>query len=287
MLTAKISSKNCMNVKSTSPGVNAFLYIILSFFCGISCSNNPNQAPISSVPQPSNASISHHVVAKGDTLYAIAWRYNLDYKNLSKINNINPPYAISPGQIIQLHGVASRVTHRVSRAQKQVPIEHSKPAAKMPPSKPPTPKISTSNRSEKRTVNTAVARSTSVNSGPLVWIWPVKGEVISPFNVTGKLNKGIDIAAKLGESVRAAADGEVVYAGSGLRGYGNLIIIKHRNSYLSAYAHNSKLIAKEGDVVKKREKIAEVGGSGTNAVKLHFEIRRDGVPVDPLRYLPR
>lgn len=287
MLKAKISSKKCVSVKSTSPFVNAFLYALLSFFCGISCSNNPNKAPISSVSQPASASITHHVVAKGDTLYAIAWRYNLDYKNLSKINNINPPYAISPGQIIQLQGVAPRVPYRVSRLQKKAPIDPPKASAKVPSSKPPASKSPIINRSEKRTVKPVSVKATPVKTGSLVWSWPVKGKVISPFSVSGKLNKGIDIAAKLGESVRAAAEGEVVYAGSGLRGYGNLIIIKHRSSYLSAYAHNSKLIAKEGDVVKKREKIAEVGGSGTNAVKLHFEIRRDGVPVDPLRYLPR
>lgn len=286
-------SQKWTNVKRTSPYVNAFLFILLPFFCGISCSSSPSKAPISSVSQPAKTHITHHVVAKGDTLYAIAWRYNLDYKNLSKINNINPPYSINPGQIIQLHGVAPRVSS-VGYTPKTAPLQPSKKSTKASSVKPKnsssksqSPKKSTSSRSEKRTVRVEAVKAPPVSSGSLVWFWPVKGRVISPFSVGGKLNKGIDIAAKLGESVRAAADGEVVYAGSGLRGYGNLIIIKHKNSYLSAYAHNSKLTAKEGDVVKMRDKIAEVGGSGTTAVKLHFEIRKDGVPVDPLKYLPQ
>ena len=293
MHKAKMLSQKWTNVKRTSLYVNAFLFILLTFFCGISCSSSPSKAPISSVSQPAKTQITHHVVAKGDTLYAIAWRYNLDYKNLSKINKINPPYSINPGQIIQLHGVARRASSVVYTASK-APLQPSKKTTKAPPAKPKSsslksqsPKKSTADRSKKRTVKPVVNKAAPLNSGSLVWVWPVKGRVISPFSVGGKLNKGIDIAAKLGESVRAAADGEVVYAGSGLRGYGNLIIIKHKKSYLSAYAHNSKLIAKEGDVVKMRDKIAEVGGSGTTAVKLHFEIRKDGVPVDPLKYLPR
>jgi lipoprotein NlpD len=132
-------------------------------------------------------------------------------------------------------------------------------------------------------------KTQAVKSNSLVWSWPVNGRLISLFNSDGGLSKGIDIAAKLGESVRAAADGEVVYSGSGLRGYGKLLIIKHQYSYLSAYAHNSRLLAKEGDVVKRGQVVAEVGASGIgiNDVKLHFEIRRDGVPVNPVTILPR
>ncbi len=285
-------------VKKVSLYVNAFLYILLAFLCGPSCASQSNKAPISSVSQPASAMISHHVVAKGDTLYAIAWRYSLDYKHLSKINKITPPYAIKPGQVIQLAGVAPRVPYRVSqrkvrqvkaraptvaaqpKATKSVTPAQAKPPLKIQPSIP-------KNRSKKSTSAPLAVKTSTVKSKSLVWSWPVKGKLVSSFSVGKGLNKGIDIAAKLGESVRAAADGQVVYAGSGLRGYGNLIIVKHQNSYLSAYAHNSLLLAKEGDDVTRGEKIAEVGGSGAAAVKLHFEIRRDGVPVDPLKYLPR
>jgi lipoprotein NlpD len=118
----------------------------------------------------------------------------------------------------------------------------------------------------------------------LGWIWPGKGAVVAEFDESK--NKGVDIAGSAGDSVLAAADGKVVYAGAGLRGYGNLIILKHNNTYLSAYAHNQSLLVKEDQSVKKGQKIAEMGSSDTDRVKLHFEVRRQGKPVDPLKYLP-
>jgi lipoprotein NlpD len=118
----------------------------------------------------------------------------------------------------------------------------------------------------------------------LNWIWPAKGSVIGEFDESK--NKGVDIAGAAGDPVLASADGKVVYAGAGLRGYGNLIILKHNNTYLTAYAHNQSLLVKEDQVVKKGQKIAEMGNSDTDKVKLHFEVRRQGKPVDPLKYLP-
>ena len=119
------------------------------------------------------------------------------------------------------------------------------------------------------------------------WSWPARGTLLARFQSNGSLNKGIDIAGQLGEPVKAAADGAVVYAGRGLIGYGDMIIIKHDETFLSAYAHNSRLLVKEGDQVKVGQVIAEMGSSGTDRVKLHFEIRHKGQPVDPLTYLPR
>ncbi|MEH6344918.1 MAG: peptidoglycan DD-metalloendopeptidase family protein [Bermanella sp.] len=119
------------------------------------------------------------------------------------------------------------------------------------------------------------------------WTWPAKGKLIAKFSAKSPANKGIDIAGGLGESVTAAAAGSVVYAGSGLLGYGNLVIIKHNEQYLSAYAHNKRLLVKESQKVKAGQTIAELGSSGTDKVKLHFEIRRQGKPVDPMLYLPR
>jgi lipoprotein NlpD len=118
-------------------------------------------------------------------------------------------------------------------------------------------------------------------------MWPTNGRIISGFSATDPLRKGIDLAGQLGEPVVAADSGSVVYAGSGLAGYGELVIIKHNEQFLSAYGHNSKLLIKEGDAVKAGQKIAEVGSSGTDSNKLHFEIRKDGKPVDPLSYLPK
>lgn len=306
------------DVKNQTIRLNVLLCTAWVFFCLSACSQNTQRAPISSVAQPNAATISHHIVAKGDTLYAIAWRYNLNYKDLSRINKIYAPFAIKPGQVIKLHGVAHRsaatTTPRTSTPRTTTPrkstnapslssanISQSAPATrasrnastiprsnpKAPKAKAPKPPPPSKKRSVKRTAKPVDVKSPAVKSSPLVWSWPLIGEIVSAFSTSKGLNKGIDIAAKLGESVRAAADGYVVYAGSGLRGYGNLIIVKHQKSYLSAYAHNSKLLAKEGDAVKKGEKIAVVGSSGTSKVKLHFEIRRDGVPVDPIKYLPR
>ncbi len=118
------------------------------------------------------------------------------------------------------------------------------------------------------------------------WSWPTKGPVIESFSLSGRINKGIDLAGRKGEPVFAAADGKVVYSGTGLVGYGNLIIIKHNETFLSAYAHNSRLLLSEGDIAKAGQKIAEIGSTGANRDKLHFEIRRDGKPVNPMTYLP-
>ncbi len=273
------------SVKKTIP----IMSLILIIFGLASCSSNTHRAPVSRLAQPESLKIHYHTVSAGDTLYSIAWRYNLDYKNLSKINKIKYPYNIFPGQRISLKGVAKRAKYvapaptavtkkRTERLPKRT-VKASAPAPK------PSPKPK--KRLKKKTVKAPKVKSMSPSSSPLVWAWPVRGSVVGTFKSGKGLNKGIDIAAKLGESVRAAADGEVVYAGSGLRGYGKLLIIKHKSSYLSAYAHNRSLNSKEGDRVKKGQKIAEVGGSGTTSVKLHFEIRRDGTPINPLSVLPK
>jgi lipoprotein NlpD len=259
--------------------ISLLLFNIPLIILGVACSSHPNKAPITSVPQPQSYRLNYHVVAPGDTLYAIAWRYNLDYKNLSKINKIYPPYAIKPGQKIDLKGVSTRPSYAVSTA--------ANPAKSQRISTPVSIEEKPASRIKNKANDPVAVKTKSVKSNPLVWSWPLNGRVISSFQAGNSLNKGIDLAAKLGESVLAAADGEVVYSGSGLRGYGKLLIIKHQNSYLSAYAYNSKLLAKEGDTVKRGQKIAEVGSVGSSSGKLHFEIRHDGVPVDPQQYLPR
>ncbi|WP_232522421.1 peptidoglycan DD-metalloendopeptidase family protein [Marinimicrobium alkaliphilum] len=210
-----------------------------------------------------------HRVARGETLYSIAWRYGLDYRELARHNGIAEPFVIYPSQTLRLD--VGRTAAAQARAQ---PPATSRPQASQPP---------VSSRSENRTTS---SRATATPSGSPNWRWPSDGRVIGTFNSNAGLNRGIDIAGDLGQPVIAASSGQVVYAGSGLRGYGRLLIIKHNDTYLSAYAHNNRLLVEEGDVVEAGQRVAEMGSSGTDRVKLHFEIRRDGNPVNPMDYLP-
>ena len=198
---------------------------------------------------PATVQDGQHVVREGESLYLIAWRYHRDFRELAAINRIKPPYRIYRGQLIYLS----------KNSKKRFNSKHKNKILAITP---------------KRHVYTDLA-----------WKWPATGQIISDFSNENKQKNGIDISAREGATVRAAATGKVVYSGSGLRGLGRLIIIKHNDQYLSAYAHNSRLIVKEGDTVKVGQKIAEMGRSDTNQVKLHFEIRKNGVPVDPMMFL--
>ncbi len=229
------------------------------------CSSTKTSAPVSDLTQPPSFKIKSHTVARGETLFAIAWRFNLDVDDLAAANAISAPYTIYPGQKLSLD-LNKKTVSQVSTARTKQPV-------------------STRSKIQTRKQQTKSPKSSETQT--LRWVWPVSGKLITRFSGSDELRKGIDIAAKKGEPVLAAGDGEIVYAGAGLRGYGNLLIVKHNDRYLSAYAHNSKLIAREGKKVKAGEKIAEIGSSGTDRDKLHFEIRRDGKPVNPLGYLPK
>jgi lipoprotein NlpD len=230
-----------------------------------------------------------HIVIPGDTLFSIAWRYGLKYEALAKHNGIAAPYIIRPSQVIRLDvgGTPAPKTNGTSSSQRLAsgPKAVISSKANTGGGKAAPPKAAP--RKENNTAAAAKTKPNPVASGALHWGWPVKGAVLSGFQGNGGLNKGIDLAGKLGEPVLAAASGQVVYSGSGLRGYGKLLIVKHNENFLSAYAHNDRLLVKEGDFVKAGQRIADMGSSGTDRVKLHFEIRRDGTPVDPLKYLPR
>ncbi len=212
-----------------------------------------------------------HIVKKSETLFSLAWRYGWDYKELASANSISHPYIIYPGQKITishndiLNAKENINTHKTLTKAKR-PASGSGPSAYKTRQSSPTVEI---------------------NGQDLVWQWPSDGKVIANFSSKRPVNKGIDITGRIGESVLAAAAGSVVYAGSGLLGYGNLVIIKHNEQFLSAYAHNKKLLVKEGQKVKAGQVIAEIGSSGTDKVKLHFEIRRQGKPVNPKLYLPK
>jgi lipoprotein NlpD len=212
-----------------------------------------------------------HIVEKGDTLFSIAWTYGWDYHELANTNKIAKPYTIFAGQKIDIANPPlvkkSAIVTSVGKLSK--PTRRQEKPAKHPiKTRPSTP-------------NTV---SLNTRKG---WNWPAKGRVIGRFSAKNPQNKGLDIAGKLGESVNAAAAGKVVYAGKGLRGYGNLVIIKHDEKFLSAYAHTSRILVREKEKIKAGQIIAEIGSTGTNRVKLHFEIRRNGRPVDPLQFLPK
>lgn len=262
--------------------------ILIAAILLASCGQSTHLAPIGEFQQPPSKLLQHHIVAHGETLYSIAWRYNLDYRALAKINNIGVNFTIFPGQRLLLKGVPSK------KEWSKRKVESTNTAKRRPASSPKTPVVTpagevqkTNNRSIKGTKEASKAVSKTTTFDSKTWVWPVKGKVNVRFKSNGGLNKGIDIQTKLGEPVFAAAAGEIVYSGSGLRGYGKLLIIKHDAKFLSAYAHNRKLLVKEGEQVKAGQKIAEAGSTGTDTVKLHFEIRHDGKPVDPLRYLPK
>ncbi|GAC1030443.1 peptidoglycan DD-metalloendopeptidase family protein [Pseudomonas sp. No.21] len=225
-------------------------------------------------------------VQRGDTLYSIAFRFGWDWKALAARNNIPAPYVIRPGQTIRFDGQSNSAPVRaVATAPVVTAPPNRQPAASQPvqgqPAKPVTP------AQPPVATTPATTPTLPVNRSATGWAWPANGAMIGRFSSNGSLNKGIDIAGELGQPVLAASDGSVVYAGSGLRGYGELVIIKHSDTYVSAYGHNRRLLVREGQQVKVGQTIAEMGSTGTDRVKLHFEIRRQGKPVDPLQYLPR
>lgn len=241
---------------------------------------SPQPASVSDREQPPSRKLQSHRVSHGETLYSIAWRYGLDHRRLAAANRISQPYTIYPDQTLRLE--EAEPSRALSRPA-EMPVEVAKKPVKKLSDQQPKPK----NRSKNQTSVSEVPPPPALLQGPPSWRWPAGGRILSAFGSSTGLNKGVDIEGKLGESVVAAASGQVVYAGSGLRGYGKLLIIKHNDTYLSAYAHNNRLLLSEGDPVKGGDKIAEMGSSGTDAVKLHFEIRRQGEPVDPIRYLPK
>ena len=258
------------------------LLVLAVAFCLAACSTPPRtkQATITdrssnigaTVPTPDAVPPGFYRVKRGDTLLRIALDNGQSYRDIAAWNNITDPNLIEVDQLLRVRPPPGP---RVSTK----PIEPLKPAdskdAKAVADKKAAPK-----KVEEKEV--AEAKADAVDP-PIKLSWPAKGKVVEEFS-EGK-NKGIDIAGKLGEPIQAASDGKVVYAGNSLRGYGNLVIVKHDNTYLTAYAHNRSLLVKEGDSVRKGQRIAEMGDSDANMVKLHFEVRVNGKPVNPIQFL--
>ncbi len=207
-----------------------------------------------------------YTVKPSDTLYSIAWRYGLDYKQLARWNKISVNAPIHPGQRLRLIKPSSQTVASSKRSSSTKAKAKAKADTKA-----------------KVTTRQKIYQSSSRN--PSKWIWPTKGKPLNTFLASDLDRRGIDIAGKLGQPVRAVADGRVVYSGNGLVGYGNLIIIEHSDTFLSAYAYCQERLVQEGNKVKAGKVVAKMG-SRDNTAKLHFEIRRNGKPVDPLKYLP-
>ena len=249
----------------------------------------PTRAKVVSLEKPlkkaqTRTGQRHHRVRKGDTLYTIAWRYGLDFPELASYNNIGPPYTIYPGQTLRLFRPSEQAAHSRQGVKRTYPVKPAEPARKAPPKsaavRQPLPKQASS-------PGRAAAGEEFGGRKRLDWEWPTSGKLEQRFSNVDPSRKGIQISGRNGQSVVAAESGKVVYAGSGLIGYGRLIIIKHNKNYLSAYGHNRKLLVTEGSVVKKGELIAEMGKKGGGRPTLHFEIRRNGTPVNPMKLLPR
>lgn len=351
----------------------------------VSQQSSPGQVPVRDLSTSrADATASHYTVEQGDTLYGIAWRHDMDYRDLARLNRIGPPYAIQPGQRLVLNGEAageqpaarqpgsddgsvvavatplggaqegadsgdmewllpSGETEMVSRSDRMSAASDGEGVAtaqtsagrdkggpgpvyssESPDADDETPQAEeapdettgtregaeSATREEPASVaadepareeasradaGTAVAGGTRARDrtartytpvAEVPWQWPVSGDVVSQFGDGGAITAGIDIAGQKGQPVKAAGPGIVVYAGSGVRGYGKLILLKHNDQFLSAYAHNDALKVSENDVVEAGEVIATMGDSDAEDTRLHFEVRKDGQPQDPLNYLP-
>lgn len=270
-------------------------------------------APVQTLSGPAvPGSGREHVVGRGETVYAIAWRHGVDYRALAQVNSIRDPYTIYPGQRLLIpepgdvvplapepgpspsepaapgdvstHGIDTPEAPVIRPMLPPTPEPPVKPLRKAVEEPPPVPEPPPPPVPEPASTPAAEPPLAARKVAGLSWTRPTRGKVIKGFGSGG--NKGLDIGGAFEQSIRAAARGRVVYAGSGLIGYGKLVIVKHNNRLLSAYAHNERLHVGEGDAVKGGQHIADMGRSGKGHAMLHFEIRRDGKPVDPLRFLP-
>jgi len=269
-------------------------YLLYPLLAGLlaGCVSPTVRAPVGDLSQRPARNPEYHEVRQGDTLYSVAFLYGYEVRQLAAWNGLSPPYTIYKGQHLRLKPPpVARVVH--SRPKPKPHLAKVHPSQPKPQIFAPSrPKTAAGRGATAARPTAPVTRPTprpqpqAPADGPITWSWPVRGPLLQRFDASGEGKKGIDIGGKSGESVRAAAPGKVVYSGSGLAGYGRLIIIKHNKEFLSAYAYNRKLLATEGQWVTKDQVIAQMGSSGTDRVQLHFEIRRRGRPVDPLRYLP-
>ena len=229
-------------------------------------------APVSTRAQPPSIRITTHQVAAGESLYSIAWRYDLNFRLLARANGLSEPYSLNPGQRLTLKTTGISLNSRPARSASTVVK-----ATKIPSTQVSSGAVSSPTNAPIPFKNKPKPQVFSKN---WQWKWPIQGKTVETFS-PANLRKGVSIKGVSGSMVRPAAPGIVVYSGDGLRGYGKLVIIKHSEVLLSAYGHNEKILVKEGQNVKQTEIIAKLGSKGT----LYFEIRKDGYPVNPSLYI--
>ncbi len=289
--------------------------------CGIRHQTTVSRTPeatVRSAPPPARktepvaAQPMRYTVVRGDTLYSIALRHNADFRDLARWNGLAAPYTIYPGQSLRVDGAeapkpVASVPAKPPQPAKPAPEKPVAPASPAPASPPvaveverlPTPQPApshppapTSSAPETPSKTTATAPPVIAAAGNravdgIAWRWPTNGHVVATYAAGDQTRQGLGIAGNAGQPVLASADGEVVYSGAGLLGYGELVIVKHSDTYLSAYGHNRKRLVAEGEKVRAGQQIAEMGRSGAARDMLHFEIRKNGKPVDPMGFLPK
>ncbi|QTS84194.1 peptidoglycan DD-metalloendopeptidase family protein [Coxiella endosymbiont of Amblyomma nuttalli] len=247
---------------------NRLYGLILVILVGViiaGCVKNTHFAPVINGWLQPNAKKGFYRVKEGDTIYSIALAFGLDYRALAAVNHLRVPYTIGSGDLLHMtnvpYGQKITLTKLVQESDQPLPLKQPKP------------------------MNPAKSRRSLFH-----WQWPAKGRIIGPYSATAPMagdnrGLGLDITGDYGEPIHATFEGVVVYSGAGVRGYGNLIILKHNEDYLSAYAFNKRILVKKGNKVRTGQKIAEMGRTDSGCVMLHFEIRRNGKPVNPLCYL--
>lgn len=268
----------------------AFVFVMIGCGLFLTACSPPVRAPVVSrekttVKPPSKP--TYYRVVKGDTLYSISWRFRFAHHSLARWNGIPSPYTIYPGQKLRLLPLKNAPSKRA--AEKSKAKDRSISQGKTTTATKKRQSYSPPNRSKNPTKITQKQpnRKKPQESLKFSWGWPTRGTLVQRFVKGDSLRKGVKLRGSVGQPVKAAEAGKVVYAGSGLVGYGRLIIIKHNKSYLSAYGLNRRILVKEGDQVSKGTSIAEMGEDGSGNAQLHFEIRRNGAPVNPLALLPR
>lgn len=265
-----------------SRAVGFFILVLLLSACG----SRTTPAPVMELSQPKSFrqfqqadSNKSYRVQRGDTLFSIAWYSGNDYRDLARINNLSAPYRIYPGQQLRLTETTKQTSKPIERQTGQTSKINVNQAVDPP-------------KKQAYGETKGAQKSSSQSSGQAFpvqvkqWLWPAEGKLVGRFSLKDLGNKGIDIANVRGKPILASAAGKVVYTGNALRGFGNLVIIKHTDAYLTAYAHNQDILVNEQDWIEAGQKIATMGDSGTSRVMLHFEVRYKGKSVDPLRFLP-